>query len=301
MKILITGGSGLIGTSLIDELRADRMRFDITVLTRNIANTKKNMPSYVNIIDNLDDINLATFCAVVNLAGEPIVNKRWSAEQKQCLCDSRWNTTTILVEKINRECSPASPIRLLSGSAVGIYGRQGEKKITEEVTQYHQEFSSELCQQWESIALQAKPATVCLLRTGIVLDADNGALAKMLLPFRLGLGGKVASGKQYMPWIHRRDMARAIVFLLKRPHIQGPINCTAPTPVTNLELSRTLAAVIHRPCVFPVPECVLRVVMGEMADLLVHGQQVIPQKLLDGGFTFRFERIDEALNDLLVA
>lgn len=299
MKVLITGGSGLIGSHLIDELRADPMAYDITVLTRYVAKTSKEMPSYLNIIDDLNDIDFAEFSAVVNLAGEPIVNKRWSAQQKQILCDSRWQLTRQLVEKINRECSSRQPIRFISGSAVGIYGRQDSRPITEEFSEFHQEFSHTLCQQWEDIALEAQNAQISLLRTGIVLDAYGGALTKMLLPFRLGLGGKVASGKQYMPWIHIKDMVRAIVYLLQRPNLQGPMNVTAPEPVDNLTFCQTLAAVLRRPCLFPVPEFVLRLAMGEMADLLVYGQNVVPQKLLDNGFEFHFPQIEPAMKNLL--
>jgi len=158
-----------------------------------------------------------------------------------------------------------------------------------------------LCQRWESIALEANSVNtrVCLLRTGIVLSADGGALTKMLLPFKLGLGGKIGTGQQYMSWIHHSDMLRLIEFLLLHPTLSGAFNATAPTPVTNAEFSKTLAKVLHRPCLLPMPAPVLQLLMGEMADLLITGQCVIPANLRKAGFEFQFSELEPALKALL--
>ena len=299
MKIFITGGTGLIGRALISELNSGFDQPELTVLTRDAEHAESLLPSSVRLITSLNSLDLSEYSAVVNLAGEPIVNKRWSDSQKQELCNSRWRLTEDIVKKINAEVSAEKPIRFISGSVVGFYGRQDTQVITEEFKKPFPEFSHVLCQRWEDIAIQATTANTCLLRTGIVLSNQGGALSKMLMPFKLGLGGKVASGEQYMPWIHIQDMVAAIIFLLKHPVLTGPYNLCAPHPVTNLEFSKTLASVLRRPCLLPMPEFVLNILLGEMSELLVYGQNVAPQKLLDAGFHFNFPSVREALQDLL--
>mgnify|MGYP000002583772 CR=1 FL=1 len=300
MKILITGGTGLIGRALIKKLNEELDDYYLTVLTRDKLNAKNCLPYPVDIETELEDIDLADYTAIINLAGEPIVEKRWNNKQKHVICESRWRLTEQLTNKINAECSIDNPIRFISGSAVGFYGRQDKQIITEEFKKPFPEFSHVLCQRWEDIASQASNANVCLLRTGIVLSPDGGALAKMLLPFKLGLGGKVASGEQYMPWIHIDDMTNAIIYLLKHPVLNGPYNLTAPESVPNDEFCKTLANVLHRPCIFPMPEFVLNLLFGEMADLLIYGQNVKPQALLDAGFQFQYPKLLQALSNLLV-
>ena len=157
-----------------------------------------------------------------------------------------------------------------------------------------------LCQRWEQIALSTEKASTVLLRTGIVLSPEGGALKKMLMPFKLGLGGRMADGTQMMPWIHIEDMVNAILFLIDNPELQGPFNMTAPEPVSNNEFSSTLAKSLRRPSLFPMPEFVLRTLMGEMADLLVYGQNAVPQRLIDSGFSFQHPKLRGALEDLLV-
>ena len=293
MNIFITGGTGLIGKALTAELKLGNK---ITILTR--KPDKHSNDADVNYVSSLDNLDFSLFDVVVNLAGEPIVDKQWSEERKDILCQSRWELTQAVVDKIEA-CDKDKPIRFISGSAVGFYGRQDQRPINESYTDAYPEFSHMLCQRWEQIALSTEKASTALLRTGIVLSEEGGALKKMLLPFKLGLGGKIASGEQMMPWIHINDMVNAILFLIRNPELQGPFNITAPHPVTNLEFSKTLANVLGRPSIFPMPEFVLRTIMGEMADLLVYGQNVIPQRLLDAGFTFEHNKLRTALDSLL--
>ena len=299
MNILLTGGTGLIGSAFIKHTIAKKTECNFTVLTRNIRQAQQKLPKNLDFIVDLAEISLADYDVVINLAGEPIVDKRWSENQKQLLCESRWQLTQMLVDKINRECSEDSPIRFISGSAVGIYGRQNDQVIDESYEDNYPEFSHHLCRRWEEIALQAGPAQTVLLRTGIVLSPTGGALGKMLLPFKLGLGGKVASGQQYMPWIHIDDMVAIIDFLIHHPVIKGPINCTAPNPVDNQNFCKTLASALNRPCLFPMPEFVLRIMFGESADLLVYGQNVVPQKLLASGFEFKYPELQQAFEAVL--
>lgn len=300
MKILVTGGTGFIGSALIDQLK----QHNVTVLSRDPASASLALGSQVQAIASLDQLdNLDEFDAVINLAGEPIVNKRWSPRQKDTICRSRWGITQQLVDKINASSTP--PHTFISGSAVGIYGNQHDTLISEDfaIEQHvaHGDFAHHVCQRWEDIALKAKNETtrVCLLRTGIVLGQHGGALAKMLPPYRLGLGGPIGDGKQYFPWIHLGDMVNAILFLLNTPTASGPFNMTAPEPVTNREFSKTLAATLHRPHLLFTPAFALKLALGEAASLLLEGQRAIPAKLEAQGFTFHFREIGPALQDLL--
>jgi len=243
---------------------------------------------------------------VINLAGEAIADKRWTSKQKNKICQSRWKITTTIVKLIKQAKNP--PSLLISGSAIGFYGRQTNREsqyqaIDETFTKVRKEFTHDVCQQWEEIATQAVSAKtrVALLRTGIVLaDIDQGgALAKMYLPFKLGVGGKVSTGEQIMSWIHIEDMVNAIVFIIKNSEIDGAINMTAPMPVSNAVFSQTLARQLHRPCVFTTPAWVFKLLLGEMSDLLVYGQKVVPEKLLTAGFVFQHKTIEEALENLI--
>ena len=297
MKILITGATGLIGSALCKML-ADK--HELIALTRNINKAKNTLPNSIDVLDNLEDLNFDDLDAVINLAGEPIADKRWSAQQKQRIFQSRLGITEQIVTKIN--ASDAPPKVFISGSAIGFYGRQpAENVITESYSSTYPEFSHQLCKQWEELALQAQSpdVRVCLLRTGIVLSKQGGALDKMLPPFKLGLGGKMASGKQMMSWIHIDDMINAIVFLLDESNAHGAFNLTAPEPVSNTNFTQILAKTLNRPALFPMPEFVLKLLFGEMSDLLIYGQNVIPEKLEQQGFKFKFKTLDTALNKVL--
>lgn len=291
-NILITGGSGLIGRHLIKTLASNAK---ITVVSRQVTRTKRLFNDTLEVI-SLDQLtNVEQFDAIINLAGEPIADKRWSQAQKRKICDSRWDTTTKLVDLIN--ISKRKPKVFISGSAIGIYGRQDDTPISEDFELYHNEFSRTVCEKWESIALKANTRT-CLIRTGVVLDSTGGALAKMLMPFRLGLGGPIASGTQYMSWIHIDDMVRAICFLLNSDNCVGAYNLTAPSPNTNAYFSIKLAKRLGRPCMFRVPAFVLRYLMGESSDLVLFGQKVVPTRLINAGFHFNYPSLEEALDGL---
>ncbi|MFQ3237618.1 MAG: hypothetical protein ACI9C4_003209 [Paraglaciecola sp.] len=295
MQILITGGTGLIGTNLIPKLKPH----EITVLTRNVSMAERELGNRVTLISNLEDLhNLDQFDAVINLAGEPIVNKKWSNKQKAILEKSRCQVTEQLVSLFHASEFP--PEVFISGSAIGYYGRQGDELIDEDFNQPFDEFSHRLCLHWEQAALKAasQATRVCILRTGIVVTRRGGALMKMVPPFRMGLGGPIGDGQQYMSWIHLEDMVNGIIHLLERPDCQGIYNFTSPNPVTNNEFSRTLASVLHRPCLFRIPKFAMRMIMGEMADLLLYGQRVIPKRLQQSGFEFKHPQLEQALDCL---
>ncbi|MCE2593394.1 TIGR01777 family oxidoreductase [Motilimonas cestriensis] len=296
MNILITGGTGLIGQRLCKVLNSAHQ---LTVLSRSKHKAHSLLGSDITIIEDLASLtNLNQFDAVINLAGEPIAEKRWTEKQKHAICQSRWTITQQLVELF--KASDHAPKTFISGSAIGIYGRQNAQPITEDFDQYNQEFSHTICQQWEDIANQAQPHTrVCNLRTGIVLSQQGGALKKMLPPFKMGVGGRIGSGQQFMSWIHIDDMVNGIIWLLEHDALSGAFNFTAPKPVTNKTFSLELAATLNRPAFCPVPATVLKVLLGEMSDLLLYGQNVLPEKLSQSGYQFKHPDIKEALQDLL--
>ncbi len=297
MNILITGGTGLIGKKLISAFK--QQDANITVLTRDSKKAALVLGTDVSFIEKLSIININNQDVIINLAGEPIANKRWSKSQKNKICKSRWDITRQLTEFINSAKNP--PSLFISGSAIGIYGRQFNRSIDESFTQYHHEFSHTVCEKWERLALNATSITtrVVILRTGIVLDSKEGALAKMLLPFKLGMGGKVSHGEQIMSWVHIEDMISSILYIKNTPAIKGVVNITAKTPVTNAVFSEVLAKTLKRPSLFTTPAILLKIIFGEMADLLLFGQHVLPNKLTQNGFTFEYPTIDKALNNLL--
>ncbi|PKI03143.1 TIGR01777 family oxidoreductase [Glaciecola sp. 33A] len=290
--ILITGGTGLIGRTLITALEK---QYAMTVVTRDPSRAKRLLGEQVNCITSEELTSVDKFDAIINLAGEPIADKRWSDAQKERICNSRWKITQQLVDLINT--SSNAPSVFVSGSAIGVYGRQGDTVVTEDFTDFHDEFSRAVCQKWENIALQAN-TRVCIMRTGVVLSGEGGALSKMLMPFRLGLGGPISSGKQYMAWIHIQDMVNAIQHLLSNEDAQGVYNFTSPNPNTNHFFSLALAKRLERPCIFRVPAFVIKTLMGESSDLVLYGQKVIPERLLSEGFAFTFPTLKEALADL---
>jgi len=293
MKILVTGGTGLIARHFI---KAFQQPYLFTVLTRDIEEAKWSLPKEVKLIEHLPEQN--TFEAIINLAGEPIVDKRWTNAQKEAICQSRWQLTEQVVAMIAR--SETKPSCLISGSAIGYYGETGNVSTDEEAQVTHADFSHRLCEKWEKIALQASEhCRVVLLRTGVVLAHDGGALAKMRLPFSLGLGGKLGDGQQYMSWIHIEDMVHAIQFSLLTPSIEGAVNCTSPQALTNEEFTQALGKQLHRPTWFSVPAVMLNILMGQGAELLLTSQKIYPKKLLDHDFDFNHSTIENTLADLL--
>lgn len=271
------------------------------MLTRSIDKAKRVLPSTVNFIESLDVYkNLDSFDAVINLAGEPIINKRWTSKQKKRLFLSRWEITKTLVDLFANSQHP--PKVFLSGSAIGVYS-DGEKKVqTESALVEAKDFASKLCLDWEDIAVKAEPYTrVVLLRTGIVLSTEGGALTKMLLPFKLGMGGAVGDGEQFMSWIHQHDYTQALNFLLMNHRVAGAVNLVAPRPVTNKIFTKRLAAQLGRPALLPMPKIALKLILGESSSLLLGSQRVMPKKLVEYGFRFCFPTIKSAFNHMLTA
>lgn len=297
MHVLITGATGLIGSALVKQLLA--FSHQVTALTRSPNIAREVLGDQVQLLDSLKSLtNLNEIDAVVNLAGEPIANRRWSKPQKNRIENSRWSTTETLVELIAKSSSP--PSVLISGSAVGYYGKQRDNIVTEADEPSRQDFGHRLCAIWEDIALGAQSLNtrVCLLRTGIVLAPNGGALEKLLLPFKLGIGGPIGNGKHYMPWIHIDDMVAAILFLLDNAQCSGAYNLTAPSPVTNKTFSKALAKTLKRPAILPTPPIMLKILFGEMSEILLQGQNAIPDKLQQNGYKFKYDHIEKALHSL---
>jgi hypothetical protein len=295
MKIVIAGGSGFLGRRLVHACRGDG--HDVTVLTRHTARADEvqwapgaGVASWAGVLERAD--------AVVNLAGEGIADKRWTAERKREILDSRVLATRTLSDGI-RGC--AHPPRLfLSASAVGFYGTRGDEELTERSTS-GSDFLATVCRAWEKEAREAAGVTrVALLRTGVVLASDGGALPRMALPFRFYVGGRLGTGRQYISWIHVDDWVGMVRWLLANVAGTGPVNVTSPSPVTNEEFTRQLAAAIDRPAMFQVPAFALRLMLGrELADaLLLGGQRVLPATAQQLGFQFKFAELEAALRDI---
>ena len=293
MKILITGGTGFIGSALCRSLLTQGHQ--LTVLSRRPNEVGRLCGVAVTPLADLAELSATDyFDALINLAGMPIADRRWSEKRKQLLWESRVTLTEQLVAYINR--ADVKPDVLVSGSAVGYYGDRGEEVVDEE-SDGGDDFAHRLCAAWEE-AEQAG-VRVALLRTGLVIGPDGGFLARMLLPFKLGLGGRLGDGQQWMSWIHRDDLIAMIERLLNSPHLHGPFNGTAPAPVTNQMFSQTLAKVLHRPALLPVPTWLLKTALGELSTLLLGGQRVMPRRFQDDGFRFRFETLESALADVV--
>ncbi|WP_413737793.1 TIGR01777 family oxidoreductase [Sodalis sp. RH21] len=297
MKILITGGTGLIGRHLIARLLT--LSHQITVLTRDAPHAQRTLGAHVTTLTTLAACDtLDAFDAVINLAGEPIADKRWTEEQKEQLCQSRWKITERLSALIRASETP--PSVFISGSATGYYGNQDQTLVSEDEPPV-EEFTHTLCQRWEALALSAQSARtrVCLSRTGVVLATDGGMLAKLLPLFKLGLGGPVSHGRQFLPWIHIDDMVDALIFLLVTDGLQGPFNVVAPYPVHNEQFAATLGEALHRPALMRAPAAAVKLMMGEGATLVLGGQRAVPKRLEEAGFTFRYMELKEALADIV--
>lgn len=301
-SFLITGGTGLIASALIDELL--KSHHQISVLTRDICKAKHKLPYNIDFINDLADFDRShQLDYVINLAGEPIADKRWSAPQKLKLWQSRVDLTRKLVSWI-KTLTPL-PKAMISGSAVGWYG-DGKSQLLTESSAAAQEYTHTLCQAWEAQAMELEETgvRVCLSRTGLVLSNKGGFLQKLKLPFQLGLGARLGNGQQYMSWIHIDDMVRALQFLIADNDKQdikpsGIFNLTSPNPITNSEFNSSFATQLNRKCFLVMPGVVLQTLLGEMAQLLLGGQRAIPKRLTEQGFHFNYPEIDNALKDIL--
>ncbi|AWK14669.1 TIGR01777 family oxidoreductase [Candidatus Fukatsuia symbiotica] len=297
MHILITGATGLIGRALTQRLLS--LSHQITVLSRDPRKAFDVLGKQITCWSTLNDQqDLNNIDAVINLAGEPIADKRWTVQQKERLCQSRWQITQQLAELINVSSNP--PDVFISGSAVGFYGDKEQVLVTEEEPP-HDEFTHQLCARWEQLASTAESSQtrVCLLRTGVVLAAKGGALAKMLPLFRLCLGGPMGNGRQYFPWIHIDDMVNAIHYLLTNDTLCGPYNMVSPSSVCNGQFSAILAKILHRPAFLRAPASIIRLLMGESAVLVLGSQHAVPKRLEEAGFNFHHCDLEGALRDVL--
>lgn len=297
MHILLTGGTGLIGRQLCRHWLAQGHR--LSVWSRRPEQVARLCGAQVKGVALLEELGEEPIDAVVNLAGAPIADRPWTRSRKALLWSSRITLTETLVAWLqSREQKPAV---LVSGSAVGWYGDGGERELTEESPPVSEDFASHLCIAWEETAqrVEALGMRVVLVRTGLVLAAEGGFLSRLLLPFKLALGGPIGNGRQWMPWIHIQDQIAAIDFLLNRSDAQGPYNLCAPAPVRNREFAKALAAVLHRPAFMPLPGLALKILMGELSVLLLGGQRARPARLEEAGFSFRYTDLHDALNDLM--
>ena len=299
MRLIIAGGTGFIGSALCARLSEQGHSLMLLIRSTSPAATWPskgwrgwNPPATGPWQEAMDGAD-----GVINLAGEPIVGKRWSARQKAKIRSSRIDATRALVTAI--AAAREKPKFLLNGSAIGYYGSHGDEILTEEDGP-GSDFLGRLCVDWEAEASKAEEhgLRVILLRTGIVLGKGGGALAKMLPPFKLFVGGPLGTGRQWMSWIHLEDEIRLIQFLIENPSARGAVNGTAPDPVRMKEFCGTLGSVLHRPSWAPVPALALRLMLGEMAEMLLTGQRVIPAKAQKLGYKFRYPTLYEALQIL---
>lgn len=287
MKILLTGGTGFIGSRL--KARLEGAGHAVRVVSRGAGG---------DVTWETDALRaaVAESEAVIHLAGEPLLGRRWTARQKERLRTSRVDTTRQIAEAV----AEAKPRAFLTASAIGYYAPDADRRYTVD-DEPADDFLGRLCVEWEAARQPAIDAGVrtATVRIGVVQGRGGGALQKMLLPFRLGVGGPVGSGRQWVSWIHLEDLLRMFEWLLDNEDARGFYNGTAPTPVTNRELSKALGRVLRRPAIFPVPGFALRIALGEVSVLLTEGQHVAPTRALAGGFSFRFPEIEPALRDLL--
>ncbi|MBN6776869.1 TIGR01777 family oxidoreductase [Pseudomonas granadensis] len=296
MHILLTGGTGLIGRQLCRHWLEQGHR--LTVWSRKPETVAKICGASVRGIARLEDLGEEPLDTIVNLAGAPIADRPWTHRRKALLWSSRIKLTESLLTWL--ETRTQRPAVLISGSAIGWYGDGGERELTEDSPPVIDDFASQLCIAWEETALRAENLglRVVLVRTGLVLSAEGGFLSRLLLPFKLCLGGPLGNGRQWMPWIHINDQIALIDFLLHREQATGPYNACAPKPVRNREFAQTLGSVLHRPALMPMPTLALKVGLGEMSLLLLGGQKAMPVRLLEAGFTFQFTDLRAALDDL---
>ncbi|WP_409276751.1 TIGR01777 family oxidoreductase [Pseudomonas defluvii] len=296
MHILLTGGTGLIGQRLCQYWLAKGHQ--LTVWSRRPDQVGRLCGAGVRGIDRLEAFGDQTLDAVVNLAGAPIADRPWSSARRALLWGSRITLTEQLLAWLEQR--QQRPSVLISGSAVGWYGDGGERELTEASRPVKEDFASQLCIAWEETAQQAEALgiRVVLVRTGLVLASEGGFLSRLRLPFKLGLGGPIGDGRQWMPWIHINDEIALIDFLLQHNDASGPYNACAPEPVRNREFAKRLGRALHRPALLPLPAPLLRLGLGELSTLLLGGQRVRPVRLLAAGFTFQFNDVQSALDEL---
>jgi uncharacterized protein len=297
MKVLLAGGSGLLGAALSSSLRGDGHTVSRTV--RPGSQGAAGDVGWNPLSASVDVPAMEGFDAVVNLSGASIAGGRWTARRKQVLRSSRVDSTRVLVDALTHLKQP--PRVFVCASAIGFYGDRGDELLTES-SGHGDDFLSILCRAWEGEAARAAGSGIrtAIMRFGIVLSADGGALPRMLTPFKFGAGGRLGSGKQWMSWIALEDAVRVLRAAMDDASWNGPVNVVAPQPVRNAEFTRVLASVLHRPAIFPAPALALRLALGEMAGaLLLSSQRVQPECLARYGYAFRYENLEAALHAIV--
>jgi uncharacterized protein (TIGR01777 family) len=306
MRIFLMGGTGLVGSRLIERLR--QRRDEVVLLTRRPDVARQKLGEGGTVVEGdptaagpwMDRVGDCD--AVINLAGEGIFNRRWNEDFKKVLYDSRIKSTDHVAQALSKQPRTASGGSkvLVNASAIGYYGPRGDEELTED-SPPGDDFLARICIDWEKAARSAEPAGVRVvpLRIGVVLDRAGGPVQKMLTPFKLFMGGPVGSGRQWLSWIHRDDVVALLLLAVDNPEARGPINGTAPNPVTNGEFSRALGRALGRPSFLRTPRFALRALLGEVSGLVTTGQRVLPARALALGYSFRFPEIDAALRDVL--
>lgn len=300
MNFFMTGGTGFVGTYLTRKLITEG--HTVTILTQSQSGTELKMNG-LTYLDGNPTIKgkwqdaVKEHDVIINLAGASIFS-RWTPEQKKILRESRIETTRNVVEALPDD---AGKITLLSTSAVGYYGFHEDEELTENMPA-GDDFLAKLAYDWEQEALKAqtKGTRVVITRFGIVLGKNGGALGQMIPLFKFFLGGPLGSGKQWFSWVHMEDLAQALIFLLKHPEIKGAVNLCSPRPVRNADLGKAIGRVLHRPSFMPAPGFMIKLILGEFGSVLLKGQRVIPRRLLDAGFTFKYADIEEALRSIIL-
>lgn len=306
MRVFVTGGTGQIGSRLVPLLL--RRKDEVVLLTRRYAEARQKFGTETKLVEGDpmkagDWMDAVADCdGVINLAGENLFNRRWNDSFKTLMRDSRLKSTENVVQALakNPKATHGGPKVLVNASAIGYYGPHGDEELDEN-SPPGSDFLAGLCVEWEKAAQKARDhgVRVALVRIGVVLDRLGGALAQLWTPFKFGIGGKVGSGKQWMSWIHHEDMAGVLIHALDNGEANGPINGTAPNPVTNYTFTKALGRALGRPTIFPVPGFVLKLRFGEVAAVVVTGQRVLPRAALALGYQFKFPTIDEALTNIV--
>ncbi|ELK48824.1 TIGR01777 family oxidoreductase [Halobacillus sp. BAB-2008] len=299
MKIAVTGGTGFVGSQLTDQLV--KAGHDIYILTRSPEkHENQERVTYVGWLKDeyQPENHLPALDAIVNLAGQSLNSGRWTEERKQSILESRIKATEGVLTLIDR--LPQPPEVLVNASAVGFYGSSHTKTFTEETTEPGNDFLADVTVRWENLASQAadKGVRTVYVRFGIILG-EQGALPKMILPYKCMIGGNLGSGEQWMSWIHIRDVVGLLTFALHHKDTQGPLNATAPNPIRNKDFGRTLAEVMNRPHWLPAPSFALKAALGDMSTLLLDGQSVLPKKALSAGYEFEYPELKAALTSIL--